>query len=69
MKWSDRNNNWISTEVSLKESYTWHSGNSSDCQIAFRTDHFVDQFLGSAQSQFDNADYFYLKDNDIFYKP
>ena len=32
----------ISTEVSLKESGTWHSGNSSDCQMALPTDHFVD---------------------------
>ena len=36
----------------LKESYTWYSGNSSDCQIALRTDHFVDQtFRGPTEVQ------------------
>ena len=41
-------NLFISTEVSLKESYTWHSGNSPDCQMVLRTDHFVDgAFRGS----------------------
>ena len=41
-------NLFISTQVLLQESYTWYSGNSSDCQIALRTDHFVDRtFRGS----------------------